>query len=128
MKFYSFYQTIDTEWHSWSEDEYRETIREQMISSESMTIDFEWGGVTDEKIRSPIRDWATRSLEDAVERNMIEAIAPVPDDQRDKPDGIEEVTRRYHEHADLQRQPPLSRIANGRLEHRAPEYCRTSPS
>lgn len=92
-KFYSFYQTIDTEWHVWSEDEYRETIREQMISSESMTIDFDWGGVTDEKIRSPIRDWATRSLEDAVERNMIEAIAPVPDDQRDKPDGIEDVTR-----------------------------------
>lgn len=92
-KFYSFYQTIDTEWHLWSEDEYRETIREQMISSESMSIDFEWGGVTDEKIRGPIRDWATRSLEDAVERNMIEAVTPVPDDQRDKPDGIEDVTR-----------------------------------
>jgi hypothetical protein len=93
-KFYSFYQTIDTDWNLWSEDSYHETIREQMISSESMTLDFHsWGGVTDEKIRAPIRDWATRALEQAVERNMIDAIAPVPDDQRKAPDGIEDVTR-----------------------------------
>ena len=92
-KFYEFYQTIDTEWHLWAEDEYRETIREQMISSESMSINFDWGGLTDEKIRTQLRDWAFRTLEDATERNMIEAIAPVPDDQRKKPDGIEDVTR-----------------------------------
>ena len=92
-KFYSFYQTIDTDWEPWAEDSYRETLREQLISSEAMTFDFNWGGVTDEKVRAPIRDWATRSLEDAVERNMIEAIAPVPDDQRKLPDGIEDVTR-----------------------------------
>ena len=92
-KFYSFYQTIDTEWNTWSEDEYRETVREQMIQSESMRLDFEWGGVTDEKVRAPIRDWATRALEDAVERNMIEAIAPMSEDQRKAPDGIEDVTR-----------------------------------
>jgi hypothetical protein len=92
-KFYSFYQTIDTDWNLWSEDSYRETIREQMISSESMTFDFNWGGVTDEKVRGPIRDWATRSLEESVQRNMVEAIAPVPDDQRKAPDGIEDVTR-----------------------------------
>lgn len=92
-KFYSFYQTIDVEWNLWSEDDYRETVREQMISSESMGIVYSWGGVTDEKIRGPIRDWAMRSLEDGVERNMIKAIAPVPDDQRKLPDGIENVTR-----------------------------------
>ena len=92
-KFYSFYQTIDTDWNLWSEDSYHETIREQMIQSESMVLNFNWGGVTDEKIRAPIRDWATRALEDAVERNMIDAIAPVPDDQRKLPDGIEDVTR-----------------------------------
>lgn len=92
-KFYSFYQSIDTDWNVWAEDSYRETIREQMISSESMTFDFNWGGVTDEKVRAPIRDWAQRALEESVERNMIEAIAPVPDDQRKRPDGIEDVTR-----------------------------------
>jgi hypothetical protein len=92
-KFYSFYQTIDTEWNLWAEDEYRETIREQMIQSESERIDIEFGGVTDPKVQGQLRDWATRALEDAVERNMIEAIAPVPDDQRKAPDGIEDVTR-----------------------------------
>ncbi|TMM42020.1 MAG: hypothetical protein E6F99_01675 [Actinobacteria bacterium] len=91
--FYSFYQTIDTDWNLWSEDSYRETVREQMISSESMTLNFDWGGVTDEKIRGPIRDWATKALEQAVERKMIKAVAPVPDDQRKLPDGIEDVTR-----------------------------------
>ena len=50
-KFYSFYQTIDTEWNFWGEDDYRETVREQMIQSESMRIDINWGGVTDEKVR-----------------------------------------------------------------------------
>lgn len=92
-KFYSFYQTIDTEWHLWSEDEYRETVREQMIQSESMRIEAQWGGVTDAKIQGQLRDWATKALEDAVERNMIDAIAPVPDDKRKAPDGIEDVTR-----------------------------------
>lgn len=91
--FYSFYQTIDTEWNFWGEDDYRETVREQMIQSESMRIDINWGGVTDEKVRSQLRDWATRTLEEAVERKMIQAVAPVPDDQRKAPDGIEDVTR-----------------------------------
>lgn len=92
-KFYSFYQTIDTQWHLWSEDEYRETVREEMIASESMYFEPEWGGLIDEQIKTQIRDWAMRTLEDATERNMIEAIAPVPDDQRKRPDGIEDVTR-----------------------------------
>ncbi len=38
-EFYSFYQSIDTDWNLWREDSYRETIREQMISSESMYFD-----------------------------------------------------------------------------------------
>jgi len=92
-KFYSFYQTIDTDWNLWSEDSYRETLREQMIQSESMVLNFSWGGVTDEKVRAPIRDWATKALEEAVERNMVDAIAPMSDDQRKKPDGVDNVTR-----------------------------------
>jgi hypothetical protein len=92
-KFYSFVQTIDVEWHLWAEDDYRETVREQMIQSESTGVNFEWGGLTDEKIRGQLRDWAFRALEDAVERNMIESITPVPEDQRKLPDGIENVTR-----------------------------------
>jgi hypothetical protein len=92
-KFYSFYQTIDTDWNLWSEDSYRETVREQMRQSESMLVTVDPGGVTDQKLLGSIRDWATKSLEAAVQRNMIAAIAPVPDDQRKLPDGIEDVTR-----------------------------------
>ena len=91
--FYSFYQTIDTDWNLWSEDSYHETVREQLVQSESMYFDANWGGVTDEKIRGPIRDWALRTVEDSIERRMIKAAAPVPDDQRKLPDGIEDVTR-----------------------------------
>jgi len=92
-KFYSFFQKVDIDWQFWGEDSYDETIREMMISSESVNTEFDWGGVTDEAIRGPIRDWAMKSLEDAIERNMIAAIVPVPDDQREMPDGIEHLTR-----------------------------------
>lgn len=93
VAFYSFYQEIDVEWNLWKEDSYRETIRERTINSESMKFEPEWGMLTDEDIKSEIRDWAMRTLEDAVERRMIDAIAPVPEDQRNRPDHIENVTR-----------------------------------
>ena len=34
-QFYSFYQSIDTNWSLWGEDDYRETIREQFLESQS---------------------------------------------------------------------------------------------
>ncbi|MCQ0092532.1 hypothetical protein [Roseovarius sp. M141] len=94
-EFYRFYQTIDVNkhWPAWKHDSYRETIRERAISSEAMRFWADWGMVTDEKVRGEIRDWAMRALEDGAERRMIEAIAPVPDDQRKKPKKIEHVTR-----------------------------------
>lgn len=92
-KFYSFYQSIDTDWNLWSEDSYRETVREQTHSSEWEIVDVDPGGITDQKIIGQVRDWATKALEDAVQRNMIAAIAPVSADDRKKPDGIEDVTR-----------------------------------
>lgn len=92
-KFYSFYQEIDTDWNVWSEDSYRETIREKLIENESMKLTIDPGGVTDEKLLSQIRDWAQRTLEDTAERKMIDSIAPVSEDDRKIPDGIEDVTR-----------------------------------
>ncbi|HTE24171.1 hypothetical protein [Flavitalea sp.] len=92
-KFYSFSQTIDTEWNVWAEDSYQETIREQFRDSSSYTLDFDWGAMTDQKTKDQIRDWATRTMEDNIEKKMIEAIAPVSADDRKKPDGIEDVTR-----------------------------------
>jgi hypothetical protein len=92
-KFYSFYQTIDTDWNFWAEDSYRETLREQMIQTESLLIEPEFPASMPQKVQDSLRDWATRALEEAVERNMIEAIAPVSEDKRKAPDGIEDVTR-----------------------------------
>src|SRR4030095_7209782 len=94
-KFYSFYQTIDTNnsFLGWGLDSYNETVREQMIQSESMTFDYDWGGVTDEKIRGPIRDWAFTTLAAAVEREMVDNITPLSDDQRKRPDGFDNVKR-----------------------------------
>jgi len=91
--FYSFYQTIDVDWTLWFQTGYRETLREQMNQSESWTLKFDWGGVTDPKVQASLRDWATRSLEDAVERKMIKAVAPVPDDQRKAPKNIQDATK-----------------------------------
>jgi hypothetical protein len=92
-KFYSFYQTIDTDWNMWSDDSYRETVRETTHSSEWELINVDPGGITDQKIISQVTDWATKALEDAVQRNMIAAVAPVSADDRKAPDGIEDVTR-----------------------------------
>ena len=97
-KFYSFYQTIDVEWRFWKEDDYKETIRERFIESESGRVDLEFNFALpdpekDEKLKSNIRDWAWRTLEDLVETKMIEAIAPVSEDDRKRPEGIENVTR-----------------------------------
>ncbi|MDQ5870871.1 MAG: hypothetical protein M3547_01510 [Acidobacteriota bacterium] len=90
-KFYSFYQTIDINENIWGSDEdYKETVREKFLSSESTRLDFEWGALTDEKLRGTIRDWVQRALEDAVERNMVEAIVPVSADDRKRPKGVDE--------------------------------------
>jgi hypothetical protein len=92
-QFYSFYQTIDVEWNFWAEDDYRETVREQLIQSESMDVVVDPGGVTDASLIADVRQWGFDTLEARIEKMMITSIAPVPDDQRKLPDGIENVTR-----------------------------------
>lgn len=92
-KFYSFHQEIDIDWNLWGEDSYRETLRETFSDSESMEVHVDPGGITDQALVQQISDWARRNLESAVERKMIEAIAPVPEDDRKRPDSIEKVTR-----------------------------------
>ena len=96
MKFYRFHQEIDEQRQSgrlwWREDEREEEIREFMRSSESITMDFDWGELTDADAQDEIRNWVFDTTTEAAERNMIEAIAPVPEDERDLPDKIEHVT------------------------------------
>jgi len=90
--FYSFYQSIDVDWSFWGEDEYRETLREQMISSESLVYKFDFGLMEEEQAQ-PIRNSIMSTFEASVERKMIDAVTPLTDDQRAVPDGIEDVTR-----------------------------------
>jgi hypothetical protein len=92
-QFYSFYQTIDIDWNFWSDDSYRQTLRERMVSSQAEVIHIDPGGVTDQKIVDQATQWATKQLETRVEKAMIAQLTPVPDDQRNTPDGIEHVTR-----------------------------------
>lgn len=92
-KFMEFSQSVDIDWDFWGDDSYRETIREKFGASESQRIDIDPGGITDQKVLNNVRDWAQRSLEEATKRLVLGDIAPVPEDQRKVPDGIEHLRR-----------------------------------
>lgn len=92
-QFYSFYQTIDVDWYLWSEDDYRETIREQTVASQSMGVEVISDAPVDDKVKEDVRNWALETVEKTAEKKMIAVLTPVPDDQRNLPDGIENVTR-----------------------------------
>lgn len=93
QQFYSFYQTIQVDWHLWSEDSYRETIREQTIASESMGVQVISEAPVDPKLKDEVRNWAFDTVQKTAETKMIAALTPVPDDQRKLPEDIEDVTR-----------------------------------
>lgn len=94
-KFYSFYQQIDLNWSSWSKDAYREKIIEKARDSDSYEINFEWGATTDPEIQKDIREWAHKTMEDAIARKMINAMEPVSEKGRKKPWGKKHVTRDF---------------------------------
>lgn len=75
-KFYSFFQEIDIEERVYNEDSYEETIREKLVQREARGTFFEWGEVTDEDIKQQIRASVEKSLDAAIERNLIEQIPP----------------------------------------------------
>lgn len=104
-KFYSFYQQIDVDWNLWSDDSYRETKVELVISSEAMNVEIDtkslsYLGSQDkiDKVAQQLRDWAYRTLEDAVARNMIKEITPASAEDRKLPGDIEHVTRNMMDH------------------------------
>lgn len=92
-KFYQFYQTMDIDWSWWSDDSYRETVRETVHNDESYHMEIDPGGITDQKVISQIRDAVQRSFDDAIARNLLKDAAPVSDEDRKLPEGIEHVTR-----------------------------------
>ena len=102
QQFYSFFQTIDIDDNIWSQDSYVETIREQFYDSESMGVVITPGftvGEETEKVIAQLRDSMQRSLEEAVERKMLEAITGVSEEGRKLPEGdYENVTRDIQTH------------------------------
>lgn len=70
-KYMHFHQEVDVEERFWSEDDYKETVRETFTQSEAGGVKINPGTVTDQKALGAIRDWAWDSLEDAVARMVL---------------------------------------------------------
>lgn len=92
-KFYSYIQSTDTEVSWWSEDHYREDLREFLRESESggseITMEFALPDPEqDRKIKDRLRDWAQRTLEDTLTRAQQQALAPLSEDQRKVPEKV----------------------------------------
>ena len=92
-KFYSFYQKVDIDWSFWGDDDYKETLHENLIQSESAGVNIDPGAVTDQKVLNAVRDWAWGALEDAVTRMMVGDVPPVSEKGREVPGGIEHLKR-----------------------------------
>ncbi|SEG86488.1 hypothetical protein SAMN04489712_11994 [Thermomonospora echinospora] len=80
-KFYSFVQEVDFEENFYTEDDFTEKISEIFHNSESreVTIDsghLDSGDEQDRKLLDLITDTVTRQLDEAVKRNLLEAIPP----------------------------------------------------
>lgn len=94
-QFYSFYQDIQTDWELWGDDSYRETLREKLYQSESLTLTIDPGplGASNPDLLAELKSWAQKALEDAVARNMLSAATPVAADDRGLKGDAEDVTR-----------------------------------
>jgi hypothetical protein len=98
-KFYDFYQKIDKDndkFLFWGSDSQTETRRETFVSTDSGGVDLEFRWTLpdadqDKKIKDSIRDWAWKTLEDAVKRMAPSDIAANTD--TGLPDGEDHVTR-----------------------------------
>lgn len=92
-KFYSYVQETDTEVSWWSEDYYREDLREFLKESEAggseITMEFTLPDKDqDDKLKNRLRDWAQRTLEDTFTRAQQQALAPLTEDQRKVPEKV----------------------------------------
>lgn len=80
-KFYSFSQTVDFEENFWSEDDFTETISELFVNSESRNVVVNPGALVNTdpevaKLLETVRSTVERQLDEAVKRNLLEAIPP----------------------------------------------------
>jgi hypothetical protein len=80
-KFYDYCKTVSVEVSGWSEDHYREDMREVLTQSQSATaqVFFDFAlpdPVATQKLKEKLQDWAQRTLEDTLTRAAAEAAAP----------------------------------------------------
>ncbi|GLX10721.1 hypothetical protein [Microbispora sp. NBRC 16548] len=80
-KFYSFVQEVDFEENFWSEDDFSERVSEIFLNSESRTIEIDSGALPGNdpataKVLDTMRSAVTQQLDEAVKRNLLEAIPP----------------------------------------------------
>lgn len=94
-KFMEFRQSVEIDWRMYGDDTYRETIHEKFTQTDSGGVDVDPGSITDQKIVTAARDWGFQQLDDAVKRMILGDIAPVSEDARKVPDGMENVYRNF---------------------------------
>ena len=94
-KFMEFQQSVDIDWHMYGDDNYRETIHERFTQTDAGGVIVDPGSITDSKIVNAARDWGFQQLDDAVKRMILGDIAPVSEDARKVPEGIEHVYRNF---------------------------------
>lgn len=80
-KFYNFVQDVDFEENFWSEDDFSEKVSELFTNSESRNIVVDPGGQANSdpevaKVLDTVRGAVTTALDEAVKRNLLEAIPP----------------------------------------------------
>ena len=76
-KFYSFFQDVNYEENFWSEDDMTENISEYFSNSESRTVTFDPGWLpADPAIVTAVTSSIERQLDEAIKRNLLEAIPP----------------------------------------------------
>jgi hypothetical protein len=80
-RFYSFVQEVDFEENFWTEDDFNEKVTETFTNSESRFVEIDPGGALPndpeaQKAKDMVRDAVTRQLDEAVKRNLIDAIPP----------------------------------------------------
>jgi hypothetical protein len=80
-KFYSFTQTVDFEENFWSEDDFTENVSELFLNSESRQVVVNPGALVNTdpevaKLLETVRSNVERQLDEAVKRNLLDAIPP----------------------------------------------------
>lgn len=74
-RFYDYLKTVDLEVSFWTEDHYREDLRELLIESQSGVAKVNYDAPVPPAVEKSLDEWAQRTLEDILTRQTQEATA-----------------------------------------------------